>query len=145
MMFISVERAGEPRSVMYKGFPSELFVPYMDPEEGWYYKAYMDAGELGLGPTAMSLVPLNDCPRNAYYIYGVFASPDGSPIVQHNMICLFERYAGDISWRHSELLFLNADVSPLFLVIILEYLELRVLLNPLLGVVPTFVFFYFRF
>ncbi|KAG7584840.1 Copper amine oxidase catalytic domain superfamily [Arabidopsis thaliana x Arabidopsis arenosa] len=101
---------GEPRSVMYKGFPSELFVPYMDPEEGWYYKGYMDAGELGLGPTAMPLVPLNDCPRNAYYIDGVFASPDGKPIVQPNMICLFERYAGDISWRHSEILFANADI-----------------------------------
>lgn len=97
---------------MYKGFPSELFVPYMDPEDGWYYKTYMDAGEFGLGPTAMSLVPLNDCPRNAYYIDGVFASPDGKAIVQPNMICLFERYAGDISWRHSEILFSNADVCP---------------------------------
>ncbi|KAG2288280.1 hypothetical protein Bca52824_047884 [Brassica carinata] len=87
---------GEPRSVMYKGFPSELFVPYMDPGELWYYKSYLDAGEIGLGPAAMPLVPLNDCPRNAYYIDGVFASPDGKAIVQPNMICLFERYVGDI-------------------------------------------------
>jgi len=112
---------------MYKGFPSELFVPYMDPEEGWYYKGYMDAGELGLGPTAMPLVPLNDCPRNSYYIDGVFASPDGKPIVQPNMICLFERYAGDISWRHSEILFANADVCPLFFYLLIKFYELRVL------------------
>lgn len=60
-MFTNVERAGEPRIVMYKGFPSELFVPYMDPGELWYYKSYLDAGEIGLGPAAMPLVPLNDC------------------------------------------------------------------------------------
>ncbi|KAJ4956802.1 hypothetical protein NE237_013585 [Protea cynaroides] len=93
---------GQPRSVMYKGFPSELFVPYMDPADSWYFKTYMDAGEYGLGLTAMSLVPLNDCPRHAHYMDGVFATPDGKPDVQSNMVCVFERYAGDISWRHSE-------------------------------------------
>ncbi|KAK3434525.1 primary amine oxidase [Eucalyptus grandis] len=94
---------GELRSVMYKGFASELFVPYMDPDEGWYFKTYMDAGEYGMGVTAMSLVPLNDCPRNAYYMDGIFAASDGTPYVESNMICLFERYAGDVSWRHSEI------------------------------------------
>ncbi|CAI0413575.1 unnamed protein product [Linum tenue] len=94
---------GAARSVMYKGFPSELFVPYMDADEGWYFKSYMDAGEFGLGATAMPLVPLNDCPRNAYYMDGIFVSADGQPFVQSNMICLFERYAGDAAWRHSEL------------------------------------------
>ncbi|CAN8245280.1 unnamed protein product [Cochlearia groenlandica] len=101
---------GKPRSVLYKGFPSEMFVPYMDPGEVWYYKSYMDVGEIGLGPAAMPLVPLNDCPRNSYYIDGVFASPDGKAVVQPNMICLFERYAGDVSWRHSEILIPNADI-----------------------------------
>ncbi|KAF8032881.1 hypothetical protein BT93_D1690 [Corymbia citriodora subsp. variegata] len=95
-------RSGALRSVMYKGFVSELFVPYMDPDEGWYFKTYMDAGEYGMGVSAMSLVLLSDCPRNAYYMDGTFAASDGTPYVQSNMICLFERYAGDISWRHSE-------------------------------------------
>jgi len=76
------------RNVMYKGFASELFVPYMDPTEGWYFKTYMDAGEYGL--QAMPLSPLNDCPRNAYYMDGVFASSDGTPYLQPNMICIFE-------------------------------------------------------
>ena len=107
--FVEVE-TGEARSVLYKGFASELFVPYMDPGEGWYSKAYMDAGEFGLGPSSMPLVPLNDCPRNAYYIDGFFASPEGIPILQPNMICLFERYAGDTSWRHSEILLPGVDV-----------------------------------
>lgn len=92
----------ELRNVMYKGFTSELFVPYMDPTEGWYFKTYMDAGEYGFGLQAMPLDPLNDCPRNAYYMDAVFASSDGTPYLQPNMICIFERYAGDIAWRHAE-------------------------------------------
>ncbi|XP_057519378.1 amine oxidase [copper-containing] gamma 2-like [Amaranthus tricolor] len=92
----------ELRNVMYKGMTSELFVPYMDPTDAWYFKTYMDAGEYGFGLQAMPLVPLNDCPRNAYYMDGVFAAGDGKPYVRSNMVCVFERYAGDIGWRHSE-------------------------------------------
>ncbi|XP_050230142.1 amine oxidase [copper-containing] gamma 1-like [Mercurialis annua] len=98
------------RSVMYKGFGSEVFVPYMDTDEDWYFKTYMDAGEFGLGVSAMPLVPLNDCPRNSYYIDGVFVSSDGRPYVQPSMICIFERYAGDVSWRHSEMASYNFEI-----------------------------------
>ncbi|KQJ81956.1 primary amine oxidase [Brachypodium distachyon] len=90
------------REVMYKGMASELFVPYMDPTEAWYFKTYMDAGEYGFGLQAMPLVPLNDCPRNAAYLDGVFVAGDGKPYVKENIICVFERYAGDVAWRHSE-------------------------------------------
>ncbi|KAM0864300.1 hypothetical protein ACQ4PT_044033 [Festuca glaucescens] len=93
---------GARREVMYKGMASELFVPYMDPTEAWYFKTYMDAGEYGFGLQAMPLVPLNDCPRHARYMDGVFVAADGRPYVRENMICVFERYAGDIAWRHSE-------------------------------------------
>ncbi|KAK4796341.1 hypothetical protein SAY86_028667 [Trapa natans] len=93
---------GEMRLVMYKGFPSELFVPYMDPTDGWYFKTYMDAGEYGFGLQAMPLDPLNDCPRNAYFMDGVFTAADGTPYVRSNMICIYESYAGDIGWRHTE-------------------------------------------
>ncbi|XP_068650434.1 amine oxidase [copper-containing] gamma 2-like [Aristolochia californica] len=96
------EITGELRSVMYKGFLSELFVPYMDPTESWYFKAYLDAGEYGFGLCATPLNPLNDCPRHAYYMDGIFAAADGTPFVQSNMVCIFERYAGDVSWRHAE-------------------------------------------
>lgn len=65
------------------------------------------ASELGL--TAMPLDPLNDCPRYAYYMDGVFVAADGRPYVRPNMVCVrpnmvcvFERYAGDIGWRHAE-------------------------------------------
>ncbi|XP_038874329.1 primary amine oxidase-like isoform X1 [Benincasa hispida] len=100
---------GELRNVMYKGFSSELFVPYMDFDEHWYFKTFMDAGEYGLGLLSMPLVPLNDCPRNSYYMDAVFVDGDGKPYVQENIICVFERYAGDISWRHSDSLLPNGE------------------------------------
>ncbi|KAH6837756.1 Copper amine oxidase family protein [Perilla frutescens var. hirtella] len=93
---------GDMRNVMYKGLTSELFVPYMDPTDAWYFKTYMDAGEYGFGLQAMPLDPLNDCPRNAYYMDGVFAAADGTPYVRSSMVCVFESYAGDVAWRHSE-------------------------------------------
>ncbi|KAI3971347.1 hypothetical protein MKX01_008191 [Papaver californicum] len=93
---------GVLRNVMYKGLTSELFVPYMDPTDAWYFKTYMDAGEYGFGLQAMPLDPLNDCPRYAQYMDGVFTASDGTPFIRSNMICVFESYAGDISWRHAE-------------------------------------------
>ena len=93
---------GSLRNVMYKGLTSELFVPYMDPTDAWYFKTYMDAGEYGFGLQAMPLDPLNDCPRNARYMDGIFAAADGTPFVRSNMICVYESYAGDIGWRHAE-------------------------------------------
>jgi primary-amine oxidase len=92
------------RSVLYQGFLSELFVPYQSPEEGWYFRTYLDAGEYGLGVFSLPLQPLNDCPRHARYVDAVFAGPDGTPYVTPNMICIFERYAGDIAWQHAEVL-----------------------------------------
>ncbi|MCL7039533.1 hypothetical protein MKW94_007247 [Papaver nudicaule] len=93
---------GVLRNVMYKGLTSELFVPYMDPTDAWYFKTYMDAGEYGFGLQAMPLDPLNDCPRYARYMDGVFTASDGTPFIRSNMICVFESYAGDIAWRHAE-------------------------------------------
>lgn len=104
---------GEVRNVMYKGFSSELFVPYMDFDENWYFKTYMDGGEYGLGKFALPLVALNDCPRHSYYMDAVFVGADGKPYVRENLICVFERYAGDVSWRHSESSTIGGDVSSL--------------------------------
>lgn len=96
------EEKGKLRSVMYRGFVSEMFVPYMDPTQDWYYKTYIDAGEFGLGLSASSLDPLNDCPRNAYYMDAFYAGADGEPVKMPDVFCVFERYAGDVSWRHTE-------------------------------------------
>ncbi|KAJ3706223.1 hypothetical protein LUZ61_009928 [Rhynchospora tenuis] len=93
---------GKYRQVMYKGMASELFVPYMDPTDGWYFKTYLDAGEYGFGIQAMPLDHLNDCPTGAYFMDGVFAWANGQPYLRSGMVCVFERYDGDVAWRHSE-------------------------------------------
>lgn len=91
---------GNLRSILYEGSLSEMFIPYMDPDVGWYFRTFMDAGEEGMGRMAVVLQPGLDCPPNAVFFDAAFADDQGKPYTQANAACLFERYAGDIAWRH---------------------------------------------
>ncbi|RID49948.1 hypothetical protein BRARA_H00709 [Brassica rapa] len=92
------------RQVLYKGHLSEMFVPYMDPvSDDWYSITYLDCGgDFGCGQSAVSLEPYTDCPANAAFMDGIFASQDGTPTKVSNVMCIFEKYAGNIMWRHTE-------------------------------------------
>lgn len=92
------------RSVLYQGHLSEIFVPYMDPAEGWYSRSYMDAGEYGLGQLASPLAPGLDCPLNAVYMNATLVTPVGAPYTRERVMCLFERATTAPLWRHWEAL-----------------------------------------
>lgn len=100
---IAVDDQGRWRQLMYQAHLSEVFVPYMDPDDGWYWRTYMDSGEYGFG---IFLTPLRagvDCPAHATYLPAVVHQDDGSPLSIPDAICIFERNIGDPAWRHFEI------------------------------------------
>jgi primary-amine oxidase len=91
-----------PRSVLYQGSLSEVFVPYMDPDVGWYWRTFMDAGEYGFGLFATPLAAGIDCPDTATFLGAVLADDNGRAMPMDRVICIFERPTGDPAWRHFE-------------------------------------------
>ena len=88
--------------MLYQAHLSEVFVPYMDPAEGWYFRTYMDSGEYGFG---LFLSPLRagvDCPDHSTFLPALVNDDRGEPLELPNAICVFERYIGDPAWRHFE-------------------------------------------
>jgi primary-amine oxidase len=93
---------GRDRSVMYQGSLSELFVPYMDPEEPWNYQSYYDLGSFpsAFGGVASSLDPGVECPSYGTLFSYWVVTDKGRPRERARAACLFERSAGDVIWRH---------------------------------------------
>lgn len=96
-------RDGETdRPVLYEGNLSEIFVPYMDPDRNWSTRTFLDAGEYSTGGLANTMTPGIDCPDNAVFFNGIVIEDNGRPKDKPRVACLFERYAGDVNWRHGE-------------------------------------------
>lgn len=100
------------RSVLYQGNVSEIYVPYQDPTEGWYYRNYMDEGDYGLGTTHSPLLPGVDCPSDAIYMTPVMANTAGGADELTDRVCIFERPTGDGTWRHYDLFTQDLDGRP---------------------------------
>jgi primary-amine oxidase len=90
------------RSVLYEGAMAEMFVPYMDPDYGWYSRTYFDMGEYGVGLFLTTLHKGIDCPATARFMSVTINDDQGKPMETPDAICVFERTKGDPSWRHSE-------------------------------------------
>jgi len=91
------------RSVAYQMHLSEVFVPYMDPDKGWYFRTYMDSGEYGFGNFLSPLKKGTDCPAYAAYLSMTLSDDRGDPVALPDAVCVFERSIGDPSWRHFEI------------------------------------------
>jgi primary-amine oxidase len=91
---------GQRRPVLYEGHLSEIFVPYMDPAFDWSRRNFLDAGEYNRGGLTKPLLRGVDCPEGAVYFDGLISDDEGRPKPVLNAVCLFEREAGDMAWRH---------------------------------------------
>ncbi|QDC10614.1 tyramine oxidase [Oceanicola sp. D3] len=100
---INVMDGDVKRPIIYQTHLSEVFVPYMDPSEGWYWRTYMDSGEYGFGLFMTPLEAGIDCPAHATFLPSVISDDFGKPIEIPNAICIFERNIGDPAWRHFEI------------------------------------------
>ncbi len=89
------------RSILYEGSLSEMYVPYMDSDEGWNSRAFVDAGEFLLGGLIKPVGP-DDCPAHAQYFTGLVPSDAGAPIQKPQQACMFEHATDGPAWRHNE-------------------------------------------
>ena len=108
---IDVNDQGTWREVLYEAVLSEVFVPYMDPDVGWYWRTYMDSGEYGFGIFMSPLTPGVDCPKTATFLDSTLNDDAGMPFTIPGTICVFERSIGDPSWRHFEIFAQGPDTS----------------------------------
>lgn len=99
---VRFDDGGRLRSVLYEGMVSELFVPYMDATHGWSTRMYVDAGEFYPGGILQSLRTGVDCPSNAEYFNGIVTNEKGAPVLYPQEACLFEKFDGNVAWRHGD-------------------------------------------
>ena len=99
---VSYRDQGRDRSILYEASMAEMFVPYMDPDYGWYSRTYFDMGEYGVGLFLATLHRGIDCPATAQFMNLTINDDKGQPIETPDGVCLFERPSSGPAWRHSE-------------------------------------------
>ena len=93
---------GKKRQVMYEGSLGGMIVPYGDPDVGWYFKAYLDSGDYGMGTLTSPIVRGKDAPSNAVLLDETIADYTGAPTTIPHAVAIFERYAGP-EYKHLEM------------------------------------------
>ncbi len=93
---------GTKRKVMYEGSLGGMIVPYGDPDVGWYFKAYLDAGDYGMGTLTSPISKGKDAPDNAVLLNETIADYTGKPVTIPQAVAIFERYAGP-EFKHQEM------------------------------------------
>ena len=92
---------GRWRPIIYRAALSEMFVPYGDPTPAHNWKNVFDAGEVGIGVLANSLVLGCDCLGEIHYFHAAVNDPEGQPMVIQNAICMHEEDSS-LLWKHLE-------------------------------------------
>ena len=98
---VSYQDGNRLRSILYEASLSEVFVPYMEPSEGWLARSFLDAGELG-DAFSSSLEVGEDCPDNAVYFDQMYANWHGLVQTKQRAACLFEQPSNSMAWRHDD-------------------------------------------
>lgn len=98
------------RPTFYRLSISEMTVPYGDPRPPLHRKQAFDLGDAGAGVTANSLHLGCDCLGLIHYFDGAIALPDGSQLIQKNVVCCHEQDMG-IGMKHTNYRTENAFVT----------------------------------
>ena len=99
---VTYDDKGKKRKIMYEGSLGGMIVPYGDPDVGWYFKAYLDSGDYGMGTLTSPIARGKDAPENAVLLDATIADYTGAPTAIARAMAVFERYAGP-EYKHQEM------------------------------------------
>lgn len=99
---VTYDDKGKKRKIMYEGNLGGMIVPYGDPDAGWYFKAYLDSGDYGMGTLTSPIARGKDAPENAVLLDATIADYTGAPTTIPHAIAVFERYARP-EYKHQEM------------------------------------------
>ncbi|WP_394845394.1 primary-amine oxidase [Pendulispora brunnea] len=105
---IEYDDRGRVRPILYRAALSEMYVPYGDASPSHNFKNVFDAGEVGIGVSANSLMAGCDCLGEIRHFDAFVNDGAGGVVTLKNAICMHEEDVG-VQWKHVEF---NPDGSP---------------------------------